>query len=292
VPSSEHVAFNVPVGACDCHVHVFLPQERYPLSPTRLYTTATATAEDLADFHRGLGIERTVIVQPSAYGTDNAATLEGIRSLGLVRARGVAVVAEDTPPAALDALDRSGIRGVRANLETVGEFEPAAAGEKLGRLAALVRDWGWHLQVYTRLSVVAALHEQLTRLPIPLVLDHFGGAQSTEGPDQAGFAALLSLVRSGKAYVKLSALYRSSTRAPDHHDMAPLAELLIAANPDRILWGSDWPHVDTTRGTPEAITPFFAVDTVRALNQLARWAPSTDVRHQILVENPARLYGF
>jgi predicted TIM-barrel fold metal-dependent hydrolase len=284
----------MPADACDCHVHVFLDPDRYPFAPGRAYTPPQASVEQLRDLHAGLGVARTVIVQPSVYGADNSATLRGIKLLGPDRARGVAVIDERMSGAELDRMGRAGIRGVRVNLELMGEFDPARAAGLVREAAARVADRGWHIQIYTNLDLIAQLQPTLLDLPVPAVVDHFGGARGAGGIDQPGFAALVGLVRSGHGYVKLSAAYRCSTLSPGFSDMAPLARALVAANPECVLWGSDWPHPDATklpgRG-PRDIAPALPVDDGRMLNLLADWADAP-TRHRILVDNPARLYGF
>jgi predicted TIM-barrel fold metal-dependent hydrolase len=235
-----------------------------------------------------------VIVTPSVYGTDNSATLDGIKQLG-VRARGVAVIGKDTSAADLDAMQAGGIKGVRVNLEQGGVTDPAAAEKLLDAALAQVGGRPLHMQVYARLSVVAALKDRLGALPMPIVFDHFAGAQAALGIDQPGFGAVLDLVKSGKAYVKISGAYRASKNAPDYADTAPLARALIASNADRIIWGSDWPHPDSyiTPGRKATdIAPPMVVDDGRVLNLLAEWAPDEATRKKILVDNPARLYGF
>jgi predicted TIM-barrel fold metal-dependent hydrolase len=287
------VNFEVPRGACDCHTHVFLDPVRFPFVPNRAYTPPTATAAQLLELQSALRMDRVVIVQPSVYGTDNRATLDGIRELGLERARGVAVIEASATPSQLDELHGGGIRGVRVNLETAGVVDPAASARRLQEAVQQVAARGWHVQTYTRLSIIEALKDQLLNMPVPLVVDHFGGARGELGPQQPGFASLVELVRSGKAYVKISGAYRSSNSAPDFADVAPLAQALIQANPDRIVWGTDWPHPDSTSGRPTSeISPPHQIDDGLLLNQLPTWAPDATVRQKILVDNPARLYGF
>jgi predicted TIM-barrel fold metal-dependent hydrolase len=151
------------------------------------------------------------------------------------------------------------------------------------------------MQIYARLTMVAALKERLGALPMPVVFDHFAGAKAALGVEQPGFSAVLDLVRAGKAYVKISGAYRASTQAPDYADTAPLARALIAANADRIVWGSDWPHPDAAivpgRKATD-IAPPLPIDDSRVLNLLAEWTPDPALRRKILVDNPSRLYGF
>jgi predicted TIM-barrel fold metal-dependent hydrolase/predicted NBD/HSP70 family sugar kinase len=287
------VAFAVPDGACDCHVHVFGAAAEFPFAARRGYTPPPASSAALLALQQALHLSRVVIVQPSVYGSDNSCTLDGMRRLG-ARARGVAVIDEATSPTALDEMQRAGIRGVRVNLETAGETDPDAARRNLAAAVERVAPLGWHVQVYTRLSVIAGLREEVARLHVPIVFDHFGGAQAEGGIDQPGFAALLALVTAGHAYVKVSAAYRSSEKAPAYDDVAPLARALIAANPERILWGTDWPHPHAAApgAALDRVAPFYDIDDGLALNQLRRWAPSAASRRKILVENPTRLYGF
>jgi predicted TIM-barrel fold metal-dependent hydrolase/predicted NBD/HSP70 family sugar kinase len=287
------VAFAVPEGACDCHVHVFGRSARFPFAGRRGYTPPPASAAELLALQQALHLSRVVIVQPSVYGSDNSCTLDGMRRLG-ARARGVAVIDEATSNAALDEMHAAGIRGVRVNLATAGESDPSQARRNLAAAVARVAPLGWHVQVYTQLSVIAALEDQVPSLGVPIVFDHFGGAQASGGIDQPGFAALLALVSAGHAYVKVSAAYRSSGKAPAYDDVAPLARALIAANPDRIVWGTDWPHPHAAApgAALGAIVPSYDIDDGLALNQLLVWAPNAAIRRKILVGNPARLYDF
>lgn len=289
------VAFDVPAGACDCHTHVFNPAG-FPFAPGRRYTPASATVDEMRALHRHLHVDRVVIVQPSPYGTDNRCMLDGLRQRGR-NARGIAVPDDKTTKAMLDEMHLAGVRGIRLGLETVGQSasrtEPAIARQRFEAALARIEGRGWHLQIYTRLSIVALLQDLIRTAPVPVVFDHFGGAQGPLGPAQEHFDVLLDLVRSGKVYVKISAPYQSSTREPDFPDMAPLAAALVAANPQRILWGSDWPHPLAPEGqNPTAIAPNRQIDDGVTFNQLAAWIPDAVQRKTILVDNPARLYGF
>jgi predicted TIM-barrel fold metal-dependent hydrolase len=286
--------FVMPPGATDCHTHVFGDPKTFPFAEGRTYTPAPAAVEEMQALHRALQIERLVIVQPSVYGTDNRCALDAMRQLGS-RARGVAVIGDETSDEDLDRMDRAGIRGIRVNLETAGQTDPAIGRQRFETAVRRVARRGWHVQVFTRLSVIAALTDAVAAAPVPVVFDHFGGAQGALGVGQPGFDALLTLVRTGKAYVKISAPYRGSTQPPDYPDMAPLARALVAANPQRILWGSDWPHPNTSAAaprTPAGTAPRIPVDDPHVLNLFATWAPDPSVRRTILVDNPAALYRF
>jgi len=265
-------------GVCDCHTHVFGPAARYPFSPDRAYTPPSASLEQLVSLHDSLGIERVVVVQPSPYGTDNACTLDAVRRLGRC-ARAVVVVDEASN---LEEMHRIGARGIRVNLYTAGLDDPAAALRALQKAAERAKPMGWHVQVFTTISLIEKLESAIQDFDVPLVVDHFGLPQTQK------IESLVRLVRRGKAYVKLSAPHRFAA------DAAPLARALAEANPDRVLWGTDWPHPGGAHGvgSREAIQPFDAVDDRGALRRLAEWFPDSNQRRKILVDNPARLYDF
>jgi predicted TIM-barrel fold metal-dependent hydrolase len=292
--AATRLRLNVPKGACDCHTHIFGDPQRFPMVAGRTYTPAPAPVAELQALHRALHMDRVVIVQPSVYGTDNSCLLDAIRQLGS-RARGVAVIDDQTTDAALAEMDRAGVRGIRINLATAGQNDPAAAGQRLQAAVERVKGRHWHIQIYAQLPVIAAVREQVMASPVPVVFDHFGAAQAALGVGQPGFDALLNMVRAGKAYVKISAPYRSSTQSPDYADVAPLAKALVAANHRCILWATDWPHPDSSRvegRKPTDIAPRYQIDDGRVFNLLAGWAPDAAVRKTILVENPKRLYGY
>src|SRR5947209_2399618 len=184
---------------------------------------------------------------------------------------------------------------VNFDLATGGVNDPTVGRPRFSAAIERVKARGWHVQLYTSLPMISAIKDLVAASPVPVVFDHFGGAQAALGLEQPGFADLLELVKSGKAYVKISGAYRSSKLGPDFADVTPLAQALIAANPDRIVWGTDWPHPDSV--TPPGkqvtdVTPLFQIDDGRLLNQLPVWAPDAAIRKKILVDNPAQLYGF
>ena len=290
---STPVNFDIPAGACDCHTHIHLP-EKYPFFAGRVYTPEPASPEEMAALHKALHIERVVIVTPSVYGTDNRATLEGIRFRGAT-GRGVAVIDDKTSESDLDEMGKSGIKGIRVNLATSGVNDPNIGRKRLEGAIERVKGRGWHVQVYTNIPFLKNVKDLVLSSPVPIVFDHFGGADAALGLEQPGWAELVEVVKSGNAYVKISGAYRLSNKAPDYPDAVPFAKALIAANADRLVWGTDWPHPNSVTPPdkkPTDLTPLFQIDDGRLLNQLAVWAPDAATRKKILVDNPAKLYGF
>jgi predicted TIM-barrel fold metal-dependent hydrolase len=260
----------------------------------RVYTPELASPEEMSALHKALHMERVVIVTPSIYGPDNSATLFGMKARG-ANARGVAVINDKTSESDLDAMGQAGFRGVRLNLATGGTSDPNVGRQRFQAAVERMKARGWHIQMYTNLAMISAIKDLVAASPVTLVFDHFGGAQAELGVEQPGFADLVELVKSGKAYVKISGAYRSSTKGPDYPDVAPFAKALIAANADRIVWGTNWPHPDSVTPSGKQITdvtPLFQIDDGRLLNQLPVWAPDAGIRKKILVDNPAKLYGF
>ena len=288
------VNFDVPANACDCHTHIHGDVAKFPYSPERVYTPEAALPEEMALLHAALKMKRVVIVTPSVYGTDNAATLYGMAARG-ADARGVAVIGDKTTDAELDAMGKAGIVGIRLNLATGGVSDPNVGRQRLTAAIERMKSRGWHIQLYTNLAMITACKDLVLASPLPVVFDHFGGAQAEKGVAQPGFGDLTELLKSGKAYVKISGAYRASTKGPDFADAAPLARALIAANPERIVWGTDWPHPNSAAvpgRTKFDLAPFFDIDDGLLLNQLPTWAPDAATRQKILSDNPARLYKF
>lgn len=262
-----------PPLACDCHIHVFGPFARYPLNPGRKYTPAEASLEDYLRVAAALGTARVVLVQPSVYGTDNSCHRDVLSAMKGA-ARGVAVIDDTTSDAELRELDRDGFKGARLNFMRAGELE------SLERIAARVKALGWHVQLHLPGSTIAEIADRLLALPTEFVIDHFGRVDPRHGVWQPAFQALLRLVDSGKCWVKLSAPYRIDA-APYRHT-ALLAQELVKRNPERLVWGTDWPHPDVTAVPEDA----------GLLQTMFDWVPDAAARHRILVDNPARLYHF
>ena len=292
-PTADQIPPYDLAGICDCHVHVYQPALQFPFWPGRHYTPADAPIEAMLALHRAIGVERAVIVHPSPYGTDNASLLWLLGRLG-ASARGVAVIDEHTTGEELATLHLAGVRGTRLNLETRGQRDPDFAREQVLRTVRQTAHLGWHVQLFVNLSVIEGLHDTIMSLPSTVVFDHFGRLDAAAGLQQPGLDALLSLVRAGRAYVKLSAPYRVS-ELPDYGDVAPYARALIEANPDRMVWGSDWPNSFPPKGAvrkPEIPEPFRVEDNLAALRRLVDWAGTAACAKKILVDNPARLYDF
>ena len=268
----------LPAGACDTHVHIVGPPARYPLDARRNYTPAVATLADYRAVMAVCGIARAVLVQPSVYGTDNGALLDALRNGGGAF-RGVVVAPADVGDAQLDEMHALGVRGIRLNL-----VNPQVVGlDDIVALCARVAPRGWHLQVQIVWSEAAeALLAQVAhRVSLPLVIDHLGRPPASTAP-----RALLDLLASGRGWVKLSAPYRLRAAGPPPHDalLAMIGEL-VAANPERLLWASDWPH--TERFAPDA-----APHDADLVDLLPEWLGSDDLRRRVCVANPARLYGY
>lgn len=284
---------------CDTHVHVFDPQH-FPYLPRRAYTPPAASVTELLALHTTLGVERVVLVQPSVYGTDNACLLNAIENLGQQRARGVAVVDVTlATPGTLHRLHDGGVRGLRLNLHVGGEGLQAAA-QQVQLAGRLLKPLGWHLQVHASLATHAQLLNEFQHTEIPIALDHYAGGLTTEPDSEAQLERLLRAFQHTPLWVKLSAPYRLAGHVAgdvgaDHAHR--LATAFTQAAPDRVLWGSDWPHTGGSghRGSGAAsplAEAFRAVDNPQVLSDLLACMPDHAQRHRLLVSNPAQLYGF
>jgi predicted TIM-barrel fold metal-dependent hydrolase len=288
VQSVTKVNFTVPVGACDCHTHIHGDPKEFPWFAGRVYTPEMAVPGEMAAIHKALGVQRVVIVTPSVYGTDNSASLWGMQARGKT-ARGVAVIDSKTTESELDTMGQLGMRGIRLNLATGGTSDPSVGRQRLQAALERMKRRNWHVQLNTSLAMISAMKDLIAASPVPVVFDHFGGARPELGVQQPGFGDMVDLVRSGKAYVKISV---SAGPRPDYSGFMPLAKALIAANVDRILWGTNWPHPNSAGGSTTRVSPLFQVDNGLVLNQLPLWAPDVAIRKKILADNPAKLYAF
>lgn len=267
--------------ACDSHMHIF--DARFAPSPHWPRTPPDAPVAAYRRLQLRLGTSRTVVVTPSTYGTDNACTLDALDQLG-DSARGVAVVDASVSDDALARLAARRVRGLRVNFVSPQSWG-ITTPEMLATLACKVaRLQGWHIQVLMHPEQIVALEPQLAALPVPLVVDHLGRIDPAEGPSATAYGALRRLLDGGNTWVKLSGAYmRSTVRGPSYSDTQPLGRALVQAAPDRLVWGSDWPHTTETPGT---------VNAADLVDLLQAWADSDAAMDRILVDNPARLYGF
>lgn len=267
-----------PAGACDCHMHVYGPAARFPYAPSVKAPPPDVPLEAYLELRRRLNLQRTVFVQPSAYGTDNTCVLDAIARMA-PNGRGIAVIDPSAPEAEIARLHAAGIRGVR--------FHDMVAGclhfDVLEPVAARIQSHGWHVQVQLAGDGLVDLAPRLAALPVDVVIDHMGRIPIDGGTDRAAFKSLLRLLDTGRCWVKLSAPYHVSRAGPpDYRDCAARARALVRAAPERMVWGSNWPHPSVEKKP----------DDVDLLDVLADWANDGAVLHRILVDNPAALFGF
>ena len=276
----ERPLFAVPAGACDVHMHVFGPLDRYPCVPHPHYTLPDG---DLGHFRKVMDVlelDRFVIVQPSFYDTDNRCLLDALAATTDGAARGVVMIEPDVPQAELERYHALGVRGVRLDLFKRSTLPRADIQDYITTMAAKVAPLGWHLQFYAPGWLVRDLIGFLGGLDGDFVIDHMGYMLEADGLTEADFERLLGLMRDGPCWLKLSAPYRlAKTRG--YAAVEEVAKAIVLAAPGKAIWGSDWPHI-----------PASSRDTGELLNLLVKWAPDAAVRRQILVDNPARLFGF
>jgi predicted TIM-barrel fold metal-dependent hydrolase len=279
-----------PPGACDCHVHVIGPKNRFPLARERGYTPKDAPAAALTAMLARLGVDRVVLVQPSFYRTDNSCMLDAMAQIK--GSRGVAVLPPRVSDAELDALDEQGIRGLRVNVATSGAASIETIRRDIEAAAALCERHGWHVQIFVAADMIEPLSPILLALPVATVIDHFG--LIAPGPETAALRALLRLLQSGQIWVKISGAYRIADDPADPR-IGPLARTLCGGNPERIVWGSDWPHTprhDIRKPNSDEELQFQDIDTHALLASLPRWLGDDALVKRVLVSNPGRLYGF
>jgi predicted TIM-barrel fold metal-dependent hydrolase len=277
-PNPRPPKFRPPAGAADCHVHLFGPPRDYPFFPVREYTPPEAPVPALQHLLAALGLQRAVIVQPSVYGQDNRATLDGSKALG-ANGRAVVVIDSSVTDAELEAMHAAGARGVRVNLKL-----PGGIGlDELPKLVRRIAPLGWHIQFFLDVSTFEHF-DRMVDLGVPSIVDHMGAMPARRGVNDPGFRRLLDLLGRGKLWVKLSGAYRlTGERMVPYRDVTPLARALVAANPEQLVWASDWPHTHFDLPMP---------NDGDLLDALADWAPDEAVRNRILAANAARFYGF
>ena len=277
-PAPAKPAFVPPVGAVDAHCHVFGPAAIFPFAPERKYTPVDAAAETLFELRDHLGFARNVIVQATCHGANNAAMLDAIeKSEG--RARGVAVLDESITDNELESLHAAGIRGVRFNFlkRLVGD----APKDRYVKVAERIARLGWHIVIYFESDELEELEPFIRSLPGTIVIDHMGRPDVTQGLDSEGFARVRALMEDPRFWIKVSCPERLTATGPMYDDVVPFARVLVEAYPDRVLWGTDWPHPNMRSHMP---------DDGKLVDMIPRIAPTADLQHKLLVTNPMRLY--
>jgi predicted TIM-barrel fold metal-dependent hydrolase len=264
-------------GTTDTHFHIFESVEKYPLSSTRMYDPALSTVEDYKTMARTIGIDRMVVVQASIYGTDNRCLLGSIERLGVAKARGIAVVDQSVTPNMLKEMDRLGVRGIRFNAIT-----GRTPIEWLPSLARMIEPLGWHIQLWTNSARLLEIGSILNDVPLPIVLDHMGQFPAAEGVNGRQFQNILRLMEDQRFWIKLIG-YRVSQDPPSFADIRDAAKALVAAAPERCLWGTDWPHI-YLEGRPMP-------NTTDLFECAYDWLSPSEAQG-VFVDNPARLYGF
>ncbi len=270
---------NVPMNACDCHIHIY--DERFPPSSLNTPLPAHATVEHYRLLQQRIGTTRTVIVTPGPYRKDNRVTLDAIARLGPGQSRGIAVIHPDVTNNELQKMAMGGIRGIRFTL-----FNPATAVttfDMIEPLSQRINELGWHVQVHMRADQIVDAGDLLQRLPSSVVFDHMGRLPPPGAVDHPAFRIIRRMIDKGRTWVKLSGAYHDTrVGAPTYADVAGTAKAYIEAAPERLIWGSDWPHPTEKEKPNDALL----------LDLLAAWAPDEAIFQRILVENPVVLYGF
>jgi D-galactarolactone isomerase len=275
---TEPPKLKAPPNACDCHMHIY--DSRFPVAPNAKLRPPNATVDDYRRLQKRLGTTRNVVVTPSTYGTDNSCTLDTMAKIG-ASARSVAVVDTSVADAELKRLNDLGIRGIRFNLVQSG----ATTVDMIEPLSKRVNDLGWHVQIHMLGDQIVEIGDLLKRLPSPIVFDHRARIPEPAGVDHPAFALVLNLLDKGRTWVKLSGAYMDTrTGPPAYADVSKVARAYVKAAPQRMVWGSDWPHpTEKADSKPDDAILF---------DLLADWAPDEAIRDRILVDNPAALYGF
>ena len=281
-PQPRKPRLALPPLSCDCHVHICGPVSVYRYSPDRIYTPPDALLPDYLKMLSTLGVQRAVFVQPSVYGLDNTVMIKAMEKAGS-RFRGVAVVDHSVSAEELDRLNKAGVRGVRFNLVDVADPQGELPLEKLKHLAERIKPFQWHVELLVRVDSLPGFDEMFADIPVDIVVGHMGYMRPPQDINAPGFQALLRLVRTGRCWVKLTAPYRISSHDLPYGDVIPIANALVDAAPDRMIWGTDWPHVMLKKQMP---------NDGDLCDLLADWIPDPDIRNQVLVDNPAKLYGF
>jgi 2-pyrone-4,6-dicarboxylate lactonase len=271
-----------PAGACDAHFHLFGPAAKFPFAPERAYTPPDAPLEALLAMHARLGVERGVIVQGNPHGTDNSALLDALAREPR-RLRAVAIVKDTVSRAELKRMADAGVRALRFHHMPKGRGYSALGLKSFAALAPRMADLGLHVQFMMDVNFLEDAVPYFEGWRLPIVIDHMGNIDAISGLNQPGFQLLCKLLAEGRLWVKVSGAYRISTRYPDYPDARAFHAALVKANPQQVIWGSDWPHPRLDEEMP---------DDGLLLDLFNAWTPDAALRKTILVANPARLYGF
>jgi predicted TIM-barrel fold metal-dependent hydrolase len=276
---TEPAKIKMPADACDCHHHIY--DGRFPIAPSATLKPGDAKPADYRALQKRIGTTRSVVVQPSTYGTDNSCTLDGMAQLGSALTRGVAVVDTSVTDAELKRLHGLGIRGIRFNLVQAG----ATTVEMLEPLSRRVNDLGWHVQIHQTGDGIVKMEDVLAKVASPIVFDHMGRIPKDVGVNHPAYAVISKLIDKGRTWVKISGAYMDTkVGPPTYADSTRLAQAYVKAAPQRMVWGSDWPH--PTQKDDEKANDAILADL------LLEWAPDEATRNRILVDNPATIYGF
>jgi 2-pyrone-4,6-dicarboxylate lactonase len=285
----------VPEGSIDTHVHVFDPAW-FAYADDRDYTPPVADLGDVQSHGKKLGLERFVFVQPSVYGTDNSALLAALKLHGIGRAKGVAVVGPETSDGELDVLKDAGVRGLRLNVKANPHGGHADIRGPLKSLIARAEPYGFAVEIFCSAASLAGVEDVIATSPVPIILDHFGGITVADNGAVVGLEQVAKLLSLPHVWVKLSAPYRVATEGAASPAIPAIIRYLIDIRPDRLVWASDWPHTgggaDRSRRGPGVIEPFREIDDVADASSFISWLQSPQTVRQILVDNPAELFGF
>jgi 2-pyrone-4,6-dicarboxylate lactonase len=281
-PHPKRPRFALPPGACDAVCHVIGPRESYPFSPLRKYDAPDAPFDDLARLHATLGIERAALVQATVHGADNSAMVDALqRSRG--RYRGVAILDGGESDAELARLDRAGVCGVRFNfVGMLGGPPPAATFQ---RIVDRIAEFGWHVALHVGGPDILEHESTLRKIPVPVVIEHMGRVDIAQGLAQASFVRMLDLMKHEGFWVKIDMGDRLSLTGPPYSDVVPFAQAIVAAAPQRVLWGTDWPHPMYQRSLPMP-------NDGELVDLFGAYVPDAALRERILVENAARFYRY
>lgn len=266
----------LPDGVVDSHFHIFGDHKRFPYAKKRSYSPPECSVDSYIEMRDTLNLQRGIVVQPSIYGTDNSCLLDAIHKLG-PDYRGVAIVKPSISEKELEKMTKKGVRGARL----IQAIENGRLEEMIPT-AEKIRDFYWHIELYLKGEKLASFAPKIRKLNVDVVIDHIGHFPTSLGTYNSSFKVLLTLLETGKVWVKLSGPYRSSLNGPPYKDVIPFAKAVIQAAPERIIWGTDWPHTNVKPVMP---------NDADILDLMTDWAPDDKIREQIFIKNPEVLYG-